>query len=81
MPVMLLVEVSAQILAAASVDIHDGCLVPWDFNHSITVFPPRCREEGDDVEVIRTASNARPIGLKSCDNKLICTADNRAIRK
>ena len=75
------IEVFAQILASASVAIHDGCLVQWDFNHSITVFPPKGREEGDDVEVVRTAANVRPIGLKNCDNKLICTADNRAIRK
>jgi hypothetical protein len=74
-------DVSAHVLANVARSLHDGHLAPWEFNYSITVFPPKSREEGDEIEVIRTPMTVRPLGLKNCDNKIICSADNFMIRK
>eukprot|EP00959_Pyramimonas_sp_CCMP1952_P335125 7017355-Pyramimonas_sp.AAC.1 len=61
----------------------EGFSLGADFNAALGVFAPK-GEEGDDGNgAIRSATNTRPLGLKSADNKLItaacCHALGRAV--
>ena len=54
-----------------SIFISSGLSPPIHFNKNVNVFIPKGENEDDAVEVIREATETRPLGLKSTDNKII----------
>ena len=47
-----------------------GLPVPIVFNDGVNVYAPKGEETGDSEEVVRAASDTRPLSLKNSDNKI-----------
>jgi len=71
---------AAPTLLEADIELRNGKPAPNGFNDSGCVFGAKGDDERDAVEVIRTAAKTRPLALKNCDNKMIMSANVKAVQ-
>jgi hypothetical protein len=61
--------------------VASGLQPSMDFNDSLTHFVPKGESDHDPVEVVRDATETRPLGCKNTDNKTICGVWNATCRR
>ena len=61
-------------------ELSSGNVSPIHFNYSLTAFIPKGFLPTDEIEIVRDPGDARPLGLKSSDNKIIGGSHHIAIR-
>jgi len=59
---------------------YQGLGMPITFNDSLAIFPPKGDVEGDETEILRSAENTRPLGMKNTDNKAVTAVFTRSFR-
>ena len=71
--------ISAVVLEEVGGELRSGRAIGYDFNFSSLVFAPKGERNSDSVEVVRKASETRPISLQNCDRKIIAAVHGRKL--
>eukprot|EP00959_Pyramimonas_sp_CCMP1952_P340433 7130706-Pyramimonas_sp.AAC.1 len=59
----------------------EGKSLLYGFNELLGAFLAKGEEEGDEVQVLRHASQTRPLGLKNADIKILTNVCCRALTR
>ncbi len=63
-------------LAQVSDLLSGGSCPQRDFSQSLAVYTPNNEAENGGADIVRAAADARPIGLETADDEILCTTWN-----